>query len=234
MLADKSKQTHTQCAKKHQKEQYGAKMTKVTKSVEKVKLTREEIQKNILQAAIYEFSRHGFIGTSTQSIAERAGLRKSQLHYYIVDKEDLYNQVLSKLFRAWGRLSELKSDSQTPAEILKHYIYVKLQFALKYPDLSRVFTMEILSGGERLAPFWPSALHNTKLNAEVINNWVQQGKIRSLDGRLLMMNIWALTQYYADYRIQAELVMSASLDESDLQDCLVNEVTTLILKGCGL
>jgi len=202
--------------------------------VEKVKLTREEIQENIINAAIFEFSKYGFMGASTQAIAKRADLRKSQLHYYIVDKEDLYNQVLGKLFSAWSRFANLKDSIQTPTEILKQYIQVKLKFALEYPELSRVFTMEILSGGERLEPFWPKALKDTELNVRVINEWVESGQIRALDGRLLMMNIWALTQYYADYRIQVELVMSASLEESTLQEKLINEVTTLILAGCGL
>ena len=40
---------------------------------------RERIQSAIREAAIEEFSRHGFKGASTKAIAERAGLTKPQL-----------------------------------------------------------------------------------------------------------------------------------------------------------
>jgi len=51
--------------------------------------SRERIMDAIRAAAIAEFSRNGLKGTSTQAIAERAGLTKPQLHYYIKGKEEL-------------------------------------------------------------------------------------------------------------------------------------------------
>ncbi|MEG1771475.1 MAG: helix-turn-helix domain-containing protein, partial [Comamonas sp.] len=52
----------------------------------RAKQGRERIMGAIRDAAIAEFSRHGFKGASTKAIAERAGLTKPQLHYYISSK----------------------------------------------------------------------------------------------------------------------------------------------------
>jgi hypothetical protein len=45
--------------------------------------TAKRVLAAIRDAAIAEFSQNGLKGTSTQAIAERAGLTKPQLHYYI-------------------------------------------------------------------------------------------------------------------------------------------------------
>ncbi|MDN2664512.1 TetR family transcriptional regulator C-terminal domain-containing protein [Psychromonas sp. 14N.309.X.WAT.B.A12] len=199
------------------------------------KINRIEINKNILNAAITEFSQHGYIGASTQAIARRAGLAKSQLHYYIGSKEALYQRVLGTLFEAWGDLFEFDTQkTSTPAEIISHYIDLKLSFALEHKELSRIFTVEVISGGKSLSTFWPDAMLRMSSNIEVINEWIEEGKIRSLDGRLLMMNIWALTQYYADYALQAEVILEGSLDDPTLQEKVRQELNDLILLGCGL
>ena len=52
-------------------------------ALSRAKQGRERILGAIREAAIAEFSRHGFKGASTKAIAERAGLTKPQLHYYI-------------------------------------------------------------------------------------------------------------------------------------------------------
>ena len=199
------------------------------------KINRIEINKNILNAAITEFSQHGYIGASTQAIACRAGLAKSQLHYYIGSKEALYQRVLGALFDAWGEIFEFDSQkSSTPADIISHYIDLKLNFALQNKELSRIFTLEIISGGKSLSQFWPDAMTRMSSNIEVINGWIKEGKIRALDGRLLMMNIWALTQYYADYALQAEVILEGSLEDPVLQEKVRKELNDLILLGCGL
>jgi TetR/AcrR family transcriptional regulator len=199
------------------------------------KLTRLEIKEKILSAAIIEFSQNSFSGTSTQAIAKRAGLKKSQLHYYIEDKEALYSEVLECLFKSWRDAFTFDKETEKgPIESLRNYIFMKLEFAFQHPELSRVFTSEILSGGQRLEAFWPNTVHSTTVNVEIINKWIETKQIRPLDGRLLLMNIWALTQYYADYALQAERILERSLQDPIQQKEIHNELTTFILLGCGL
>ncbi|MDE1166619.1 MAG: TetR family transcriptional regulator C-terminal domain-containing protein [Pseudomonas sp.] len=199
------------------------------------KQSRQEIMDNIRAAAISEFSQHGFIGASTQAIAERAGLKKSQLHYYIEDKESLYAQVLGQLMNAWSKLFVFGAqDSATPRQILGEYVRQKLEFALDHPEISRIFTNELLSGGTRLEGFWPGALSTTQSKVDRLQTWVDQGILRPLNPRLLIMHIWALTQYYADYALQAELILGQSLQSPEQQREILDELVTFVLAGCHL
>ncbi|MCY0853192.1 TetR family transcriptional regulator C-terminal domain-containing protein [Cupriavidus sp. D39] len=198
------------------------------------KQSRLEVMDAIRRAAIREFSQHGFAGASTQAIAEGAGISKSALHYYIEDKEALYSLILSELMSSWAKLFEFDKKAGTPAEILSDYLRQKLTFTLKNPELSRIFTTELLSGGHRLERLWPDAVESTNSRVAVIERWVESGQIRPLNARLLIMHMWAMTQYYADYAIQAEQMMGASLRSRKTQKQILNELIAFVLAGCGL
>ena len=68
----------------------------------RARMARERILEQIREAAITEFSLHGFKGASTQAIAERAGLTKPQLHYYIKGKDELYEELLFSVLHGWS------------------------------------------------------------------------------------------------------------------------------------
>ena len=198
------------------------------------KLSRQEVLHNIRAAAISEFSLHGFNGASTQSIAKRAGMTKSQLHYYIEDKEQLYTAILEQIYIKWAALFSLDNDSQTPAQVIADYVRKKLDLALQEPELSRVFTHELISGGHRLQPFWENATPWTEKSIERIQSWVDAGEIRALNPRLFLMHIWAMTQYYADYALQAERVLGQSLQVPELRAEVLDELVNFVLIGAGL
>lgn len=62
---------------------------------------RQKNQHAILAAAAEEFARHGFKGTSMNSIAQAVGLPKANLHYYFSSKEGLYIAVLNNILDQW-------------------------------------------------------------------------------------------------------------------------------------
>jgi TetR/AcrR family transcriptional regulator len=205
-----------------------------TKARAKAKQTRDEVKHAIRNAAIIEFSQHGFSGASTQAIAERAGLSKSALHYYIEDKETLYADLIGELMAVWMKLVEFDDELATPADILARYIREKLTYTFENPELSRIFTTELLSGGHRLEKYWPDAVGNTNHAVALIQKWVKAGKIRDLDPWLLMMHLWAMTQYYADYAVQAEHMLRKPMTDTALQSHILDELVAFVLAGCGL
>jgi len=205
-----------------------------TKARSKARQTREEVMQAIRHAAISEFSQHGFAGASTQAIAERAGLSKSVLHYYIEDKEALYTGLLGELMAVWMKLVEFNDELDTPSDILARYIREKLTYSFQNPELSRIFTTELLSGGHRLEKFWPDAVGNTHGTVSLIQGWVKARKIRNLDPWLRMMHLWAMTQYYADYAIQAEKMLGKPMTDRALQAHILDELVAFVVAGCGL
>ncbi|MEF9899115.1 MAG: TetR/AcrR family transcriptional regulator [Pseudomonas sp.] len=58
----------------------------------------EKTRENILQAAISEFVQEGLAGARVDAIAERTQTSKRMIYYYFNSKEQLYVEVLEKLY----------------------------------------------------------------------------------------------------------------------------------------
>ena len=195
---------------------------------------RERILGAIREAAIAEFSRHGFKGASTQAIAERAGLTKPHLHYYISSKEELYEELLYSVLNGWSSAFVFDIDSDDPRTVLGGYVRKKLDYALDNPGLSRIFTTEVLGGGRNLGKYWPVALHSTQQKVQLIDRWIAEGRMRPLDATVLLMQIWGMTQHYADYGVQVHIMLGLAPDATIDREPIRRELTNSVLLGCGL
>jgi TetR/AcrR family transcriptional regulator len=196
--------------------------------------SRERTLAAIREAAIVEFSLHGLRGTSTQAIAERAGLTKPQLHYYIKGKDELYEELLYAVLHGWSEAFVFDASSDDPRRVLTNYVRKKLDYALDNPGLSRIFTSEVLAGGRNLGKYWPVAVESTQQKVDLINRWIAKGLMRPLDAKLLLMQIWGMTQHYADYAVQVRVMLGLEPDAPIDREPLVRELTTFVLLGCGL
>ena len=200
----------------------------------RAKQGRERILGAIREAAIAEFSRHGFKGASTKAIAERAGLTKPQLHYYISSKEELYEELLYSVLNGWSGAFIFDSNSDDPKKVLSSYVRKKLDYALDNPGLSRIFTTEVLGGGRNLGKYWPVAVKSTQQKVDLIHRWIAEGRMRAVNPTLLLMQIWGMTQHYADYGVQVHIMLGLAPDEPIDREPIVRELTSFVLLGCGL
>jgi TetR/AcrR family transcriptional regulator len=190
-------------------------------SSSRVRMARERMIESIHAAAIAEFSEKGFQGAT-------------QLHYYIAGKEELYEELLQKVLSVWGEIIKFDHSLVEPEAVLSRYIRNKLNFSFNQPELSRIFTSEVLSGAHYLEKYWPEAIAKIVNKENLINQWIEQGKLRPLDARLFIMNIWAVTQYYADFAVQVNRMYRDITDSHQNREHIINEVTTLILRGSVL
>jgi TetR/AcrR family transcriptional regulator len=196
---------------------------------------RAGMMDRISAAALQEFSQHGLRGTSTQNIAERAGISKQQLHYYIESKETLYESILLRTIQHWGHIGlHADDDNSDPAAALARLVQRKLEFALDYPEVSRLFSGEIMSGGPVIRGIWERGMGMVDDACAVIRGWVQDGKIAPVEPMYLLFNIWALTQHYADYEAQVRFFTQSPTGKALDRDTIREEITGLVLRGVGL
>lgn len=187
----------------------------------------------IREAAIAEFSENGLKGTSTQAIATRAGLTKPQLHYYIKGKEALYEELLMSVVSDWKSMFD--SHSNDPARVLGDYIRFKLDQAFDKPEISRIFTREVLDGGHNLQKFWPDSRRRTREKVRIIEGWIARGLMKPVNAHTLLMSIWAMTQFYADSAVQVrQLLKPGQPGWQPARAQLAEELTQLVLRGCGV
>jgi TetR/AcrR family transcriptional regulator len=191
---------------------------------------RERILAAIRAAAIAEFSENGLKGTSTQAIAARAGLTKPQLHYYISGKEELYEELLMSVVSDWKSMFD--AGSTDPAHVLGEYIRSKVHLAFDKPEISRIFTREVLDGGRNLERFWPDSRKRTREKVAIIDGWIARGLMKPVDAQMLLLHIWAMTQFHADSALQVQQLSHPKKPPD--RDKVVAELTAFVLRGCGI
>ncbi|MBS7690799.1 TetR/AcrR family transcriptional regulator [Pseudomonas lalucatii] len=196
---------------------------------------RQKNEEAILAAAEEEFARHGFKGTSMNTIAQTVGLPKANLHYYFNNKLGLYLAVLSNILELWDSTFNTLTVEDDPAEALDRYIRAKLDFSRRYPKASRIFAMEVISGGECLSAYFDQDYRTWfRGRAAVFEAWIAAGKMDPVDPVHLIFLLWGSTQHYADFASQICRVTGRSrLTKQDFAEAGDNLVR-IILKGCGL
>ncbi len=196
---------------------------------------RQKNEEAIIKAAEDEFARHGFKGTSMNTIALKAGLPKANLHYYFTNKLGLYAAVLSNIIEQWDSTFNNLTVEDDPAEALARYIRAKMEFSRRNPQASRIFAMEIISGGECMSEYFSQDYRTWfQGRAAVFQAWIDAGKMDPVDPVNLIFLLWGSTQHYADFATQICRVTGRTRQtRQDMDDASANLIH-IILKGCGL
>lgn len=184
----------------------------------------------IVAAALDVFSSNGYRGSTVDQIARNAGMSKANVLYYFNTKEDIYSAVLNRTLSIW--LDPLKHLDPTgdPIEQLCHYACQKLQLSRTAPHASRLFANEILQGASAVRPFLQTGLKNlVDSRCQIIQDWIDDGKIAAVSPLHLLFLIWSSTQHYADFQPQIEALYDG--DEQSLFDDAERTLTLILTQG---
>lgn len=184
----------------------------------------------VLGAALEVFSREGFRGATLDAIAVEAGLSKPNLLYYFASKEDIHITLLEGLVDTWLAPLRTLDASGDPLEELLAYVRRKLQMSRDYPRESRLFAQEIVQGAPRMhAGLYSDLKTLVDDKAQVIQAWMDAGKIATSDPHHLIFSIWSLTQHYADFDVQVRAVLGEGRDPLDEAEVYLETLFTRLL-----
>ena len=191
-------------------------------------------RRKILQAAEKCFAQFGFKGTAVQKIADEAGLPKTNVLYYFKTKQELYVAVLEETLSLWNSHFDKATVEDDPADVLSVYIAEKMEVSRIHPLASKIFAMEIINGAQNLSGYFDEE-HARWMEGrvELINAWINAGKLRKLNPEYLLYSIWASTQHYADFSAQITRLRGKKMNKADFEQA-TKEVVHLVLGGCGL
>jgi len=190
-------------------------------------------RQQLLTAALDVFSTYGFNGASLDEIAQLSDMHKSNIFYYYENKEALYVEVLTTVMQKWlAPLQSLEADLE-PTEALTHYLMTKIEISKTQPKASKLFALEVIQGAPHILSILKGPLKKLfKRKAKVILNWQEQGKISDkIDAELLIINIWAVTQNYADFSAQIEMITGKTLRNKSMYQRSIEHTIHMVLYG---
>jgi TetR/AcrR family transcriptional regulator len=205
------------------------------KGAYKIGKIRLDNERAILVAAEREFASRGFNGASMNRIAVGAGVPRTNVHYYFKNKEELYAKVLTDVIQMWDNSFNQITSEDDPAEALEAYIRAKVAYSRTNPLASKIFASEILHGAPVLSNYLKKDYRDwLRGKAEIMDSWVAQGKMDPIDPFYLIFMIWASTQHYADFEVQVKTVLGKQRLTATDFEIIANNLTHIILKGCGI
>lgn len=214
-------------------------MTRVATTAKKSRSQPTRIQEKnearILSAAEEVFALHGYRGATVDRIADKAGISKPNLLYYFNSKKALYQCVLETTVERWlVPLSSFDPEGE-PADVLAQYIRIKIEYSRTLPFASKVWANELISGAPYIGSYLKKRLRPLiDDKAAAMRQWIADGKMDDVDPYHLFFMIWAATQTYADFGVQAAAVKGKSrLSKADFEEG-ADTVTRIILKGVGV
>lgn len=199
--------------------------------MEQKKSTQKRQQ--LLAAALDVFSVYGFSGASLDEIAQLAEMHKSNIFYYYENKEALYVEVLTTVMQKWLAPLQMLESELEPAEAITQYLMQKIEVSRTQPKASKLFALEIIQGAPHILPILKGPLRKLfKRKSKVISTWQEQGKLSDkIDAEILIINLWGITQNYADFSTQIEMVTGKTLRNRSMYQRTIEHTVHMILYG---
>jgi TetR/AcrR family transcriptional regulator len=189
---------------------------------------QEHRKKLVLDSALDIFATYGFHGSTIDQIAAKAELSKPNVLYYFKSKEQIYQSLLERTLDGWlDPFLAIDPDGDPIDEVTK-YINSKMDMSFDNPLDSRLFAMEVLNGAPRLQDSMRNMLKVlVDEKAQVISTWMKQGKLKPVDPYHLIFSIWSVTQHYADFGVQIEIL----LDGKPKREVAKAAVLDILMRG---
>lgn len=110
----------------------------------------DQMEARVLEAAIDEFSEHGFAGARIERISQRAGTVDRMLYYYFGNKERLYQAVLEKIYADMIGAQRNFVMPNDPVEGMRQLVEHSWDHYVSHPDLVRLLMNENLLRGRHI------------------------------------------------------------------------------------
>jgi TetR/AcrR family transcriptional regulator len=172
-------------------------------------------KERIYRSAKKEFSERGYSGARMSGIARRASVNKALIHYYFKDKENLYLEVLRRIFAGTKSDSSIPDYLGTrdlaPSQKLYICIYFIVNIFLKAtdPDALKIIFWEVSEGGKNLDSLMMEyTVPWHKVLVGVVREGVEKKEFETPDPLLTVMSI---ISFMSNYVINKEIYHGKSV-----------------------
>lgn len=196
-------------------------------------MTNEQITKRdqIIDAAVELFSEHGFEGTSTRMIAQKANVNLAMLSYYFGGKEQLFGALVEKKLQFMQLvMANLKEEDTSSWNKIERLIDIHIERVSSNRNFSRIIQREAsLNQRSDLTEIITSAVYkNMVLFRDLIVQGQERGEFRTdIDIPFLMASFYGTVSQV----IYSPAMCARLIDEDDTPETVLSERNISRLKA---
>lgn len=192
----------------------------------------ERTRKRLLDAAETIFAKSGLEASSTEAIARKAGVSKTMLFYYFQNKEQLYLEVLKRLFDAVVEPAQAaRIETLSPREGLTAIVQGYFDIHLNRPAFAELTVREAMEYGGR-------HLHRLRYDLpfigqlmRVLRRGMLSGEFRAVDPLKTTVSLVGMTKILFTYREAMERVLEQEVLAGDAIGEWREHIVDLLLNG---
>ena len=161
------------------------------------KLERTHGRAEIKAAALKEFARLGFVGTSIDKIASAANVARPLVHYHFSSKHQLWMEAVSQAFdllEGEAKRFEKELTLQAHDEVMANFAHALVEFCARNPALVKIVIDETKQGGERadwLQKTYLLPLHELATNfIQAISIYDEREKNAQIAAQIIPIVFW--------------------------------------------
>lgn len=194
----------------------------------------EELNARILDAAIVEFSEHGFSGGRIDRISKRAKTVDRMLYYYFGNKERLYQAVLEHVYAAMiGAQRTFVTPPDDPVAGMRQLIAHSWEHYSSHPELVRLLMTENLMRGKHIRKS-PTIKDVSFPLVETVNGILTAGQARKLfrtdvEPEFVLMSIMSLAFFYVSNHYTCSQWLGVDLADDARRAAWLEHITDVVL-----
>lgn len=201
---------------------------------------KQDVEKNIIDAARELFYEKGFTGVTVRDIAGKAGVNLALLHYYFRTKDKIFEIVLKDAFTLlFRKLNKALSSDVNLFKKIELIVESYITTATKHPRLAS-FVMHEMSVNKEMV--W-QIIHAQDGKKDVNDNYSrffqeirdagQAGLIRIVDPKILFIDIMSLClfPFMANVFVTGFLYSEKKADFNAMIKSRTNHVSEMIISN---
>lgn len=148
----------------------------------RIRLSPEVRKQQILDAALVEFSEHGFGAATVEQIAKRVGLSKAGLYAHFKSKDEIFETLVTRVLSPSWTADEWKTRENQPLKQTVDAFIDNAYARITDPSLTAVLRLLISESGRapEIVRHWKQAIIQPYFDTQqhTIDNYVEQGLVR--------------------------------------------------------
>lgn len=206
-----------------------------------MKEKNEEIKstkRKILDAALDEFSAHGFEGARVDRIARRAEINKAMIFYYFSSKQNLYRMLIrNALLDFIPKVQKIVLESRTPGRLFEIFPDLYIRYFSQKKEVVKMIGREMIHAPQNITPLireifsgFPTA--PAGMFREVITGWHRNGMISESDPVQFIFNIVPLCLFPIIAQPMVEAIMDIKIaDDKEFLEKRIQSISHLLKRG---